>query len=96
MTQGTKASALRQPGGIPWVGKSRGGSGGGDTCIPMADSCDGWQKPSQYCNNPPIKINKFKKHSMYLTHVLKFLILQMMKIILFNLPTYLGFHTQSQ
>ena len=43
-----------------------------------------------------LKYINFKKYSMYLTHMLKFLILQMMKIILFNLPTYLGFHTQSQ
>lgn len=33
---------------------------GGDTCTPMADSYDVWQKPSQYykVNYPSIKVNK--------------------------------------
>ena len=40
----------------------------GNTCIPMADSCRCMAKPIQYCNQPPIKINKFilKKNSKIL------------------------------
>ena len=28
--------------------------------VSMADHIDVWEKPSQYCNYPPININKFK------------------------------------
>ena len=34
---------------------------GGDICIPMVIHVDVWQKPTKYCNYPPIK-NKFKKN----------------------------------
>ena len=37
---------------------------GKDICIPMADSCNVWQKPTQYCKEIilHLKINKkFKK-----------------------------------
>ena len=30
----------------------------GDTCTPMADSCQCVAKTLQYCNLPPIKINE--------------------------------------
>ena len=33
----------------------------GDTCTPVVDSCQCTQKPLQYCNQPPIKINKLIK-----------------------------------
>ena len=31
----------------------------GNMCIPVVDSCWCMAKPIQYCNKPPIKINKF-------------------------------------
>ena len=34
----------------------------GDTCNPWLTHVDVWQEPSQYCNYPPIKINKFLKN----------------------------------
>ena len=36
MMQGTRAGALWRMG---WGGRKDGGSGGGNTCMPMADSC---------------------------------------------------------
>ena len=33
------AGALWQPGGIGWGGCGWGAQDGGDTCVPMADSC---------------------------------------------------------
>ena len=33
----------------------------GDTCTPMADSSQCMEKPTQYCNQPAIKINKVIK-----------------------------------
>ena len=42
--------------GLGEEGIGRGVQDGRDTCIPMADSYV-LQKPSQYCNYPPIKIN---------------------------------------
>ena len=41
-----KASALGQPKGIGW---GRRVQDGGNTCIPVADSCWCMAKPSQYC-----------------------------------------------
>ena len=38
-----------------WGGE---GGGGGDTWIHRPIQIDVWLKPSQYCNYPPIKINK--------------------------------------
>ena len=47
MKQAPKAGALGQPRGIEWKG---GGSGWGDTCIPVADSRQYMaKKKSQYC-----------------------------------------------
>ena len=43
------------PEGWGGVGRWRGGSGWGYTCT---DSCLCKAKPPQYCNEPPIKINK--------------------------------------
>ena len=31
----------------------------GNTCTPMADSCQCMEKPIQYCSYPSIKIDKF-------------------------------------
>ena len=46
-----------------WDGEGVGrGDQDGDTCTPMADSCQCMAKPLQYCNQPPIKINKLKKN----------------------------------
>ena len=44
-----KASALGQPRGLGWGGRWAGGSGWGDTCAPVADSCRCLAKPIQYC-----------------------------------------------
>ena len=50
MKQGTlKASALGQPRGMGWGRRWEWGSGQGNTCTPVADSCQLWQKPQQYC-----------------------------------------------
>ena len=39
MSQEIQTGALYQPRGVGWGGRGEGGSRGGDTCIPMADSC---------------------------------------------------------
>ena len=39
---------MGQPRGIQWGGKWEAGSGQGDTCIPVADSCQHMAKPPQY------------------------------------------------
>ena len=42
MSQETQTGTLYQPRGLGWEGRWEGGSkdgGGGDICIPMADSC---------------------------------------------------------
>ena len=41
MAQETQTGALYQPRGVGWGGRWERGSKGGDTCIPMADSCWG-------------------------------------------------------
>ena len=46
MKQAPKAGVLGQPRGIERKGR---GSGWGDTCIPVADSCQYMAKKSQYC-----------------------------------------------
>ena len=54
-----KRFALGQPEGWAWEGGAREVQDGGDTWLIHVDI---WQKPSQYCNYPPIKINKLKKN----------------------------------
>ena len=39
-----KAGALGQPRGVGWGGMWEGSLHGGDTCTPMADSCQGMAK----------------------------------------------------
>ena len=40
VAQETQTGALYQPRGVGWGGRWEGGSkGGGDICLPMADSC---------------------------------------------------------
>ena len=39
MAQETQTGPLYQPRGVGWGGRWEGGSKGGDTCVPMADSC---------------------------------------------------------
>ena len=43
----------------------------GNTCTTVADSCQCMAKPIQYCNLPPIKINKFifKKINKIVNHI---------------------------
>ena len=43
-----------------WGGEE-GGSGWGDTCMWWPIHVDVWQKPSQYCNYPPVQISLIKK-----------------------------------
>ena len=45
MKQGTQASVLGQLRGIGWGGRWESGSGQGDTCTPVADSCQCMAKP---------------------------------------------------
>ena len=57
--------------GWPWGRDGKGGGRGvhdGDTCTPMADSCQYMAKPSQYCkiNEPPVKINKLIKNIKFM------------------------------
>ena len=43
-----------------WNGEGGGrGFRMGNTCTPMADSCQCMEKPIQYCSYPSIKIDKF-------------------------------------
>ena len=44
-----KAGALGQPRGMCWGARGVRGSGWGDTYVPVANSCQCMQKPSQYC-----------------------------------------------
>ena len=43
------------------TGKTQRGSGWGTNAHPWLIHVKVWQKPLQYCNLSPIKINKFKK-----------------------------------
>ena len=63
-----KASALGQPRGVMWGERWDGGSGWGDTCALMADSCLCMAKTTAivYSSYPPIKINYFFKLSIFL------------------------------
>ena len=49
MSQETPTGALYQPRGVGWEGGEREFQKGGDICIPMADSCWGWQKTTKFC-----------------------------------------------
>ena len=53
MKQGTQSRCS----GIGWGRRWEWRTGWGDTCTPWPIHVDVWQKPSQYCNYPPIKIN---------------------------------------
>ena len=63
MRQGLRAGALGRPRGIGWRGRWEGGSGWGNTCNSMADSCQCMIKPTAmlWSNWPPTNKNKWKK-----------------------------------
>ena len=66
-----KASALGHPRGIGWRGRWEEGAGwgGGAHVYLWLIHVDVWQKPSQYYNYPPIKINNiFLKWILCLPH----------------------------
>ena len=52
------AGALGRPRGMGW-GEVGGGFRMGNTCTPVADSCQCMAKPIQYCK---VKLNKIKKN----------------------------------
>ena len=62
------AGAVGRPRGMVWGGRREEGSGWGTHVYPWPIHADVWQKPSQYCNYPPIKINKLKNIALYLTN----------------------------
>ena len=49
MAQETQTGALCQPRGVGWGRRWEEGSEGRDICIPIDDSCDVWQKPTEFC-----------------------------------------------
>ena len=65
MKQGTQSwcTGTTQRDGMGWGERWEGGFGMGDTCAPVADSCQCMAKTTTilYSNYPPIKINKSLK-----------------------------------
>ena len=63
MTQRTQTGALYQPRGVEWGVRWEAGLEGGDTGIPMADSCWMFHRKQQFCKTITIqsKINKMAK-----------------------------------
>ena len=51
------------------VGRGRKVPQGGVVCVPMTDSLDGWQKPTQYCKAIILQLKtNSKKESRALKH----------------------------
>ena len=61
MRQMHRAGALGRSRGIGWGGRHEGGSGWGTHVNPWLIHVNVWQKPLQYCNQPPTNKNKRKK-----------------------------------
>ena len=58
MPQGTQTGALCPPRGLDGEGDGKDVQGGGDICIPMADSCGVWQKTTKFCEAIIIQLKR--------------------------------------
>ena len=61
MRQVLRAGTLGRPRGMGWRGRWEGSSGWETHVNPWLIHVSVWQKPLQYCNQPPTNKNKWKK-----------------------------------
>ena len=97
-----RAGALGWPWGMGWRGRWEGSSGWGTHVHPWLIHVSVWQKPLQYCNQPPIKIINFLK-KVKRQHRLggekipprKTLLLGLLHVKIFSQRGWVGFHHSS-